>query len=231
MDKLALVTGATSGIGQSLSNQARQAGYKLLGVGRDFKKSNLAASEQLSIDLSDLDALSVSLGENRVRFADLELLILNAGFGQFGAIEQFSHADIQRVINTNLTANLIILSSLVPILKSKGRGSIVIVGSESALQGAKQGSVYCASKFGLRGLAQSIRAECANQGIQVMLVNPGPVRTPFFDNLEFAPRVGNEFALDPDQVSKQVFAALEVGTGAVVEELNIQPQKRVFDKK
>ncbi len=181
--------------------------------------------------MAELSAIDDFCAHQRDALKNLDLLILNAGYGQFGAIEQFSTSQIQRLITTNLTANLVMLSHLVPLMKSSGGGDIVLMGSESALEGAKQGSVYCASKFGMRGLAQSLRAECATSGIRVLLVNPGAVRSEFFDDLQFEPAAGDEFALTPQEVAKAVFNALSLGPNSVVEELNLQPLKRAFTKK
>jgi len=226
----ALVTGATSGIGRAIATQAIEQGYTAIGVGRDFSKNDLNFAQAITLDQSDLGAVDAFCKEHRSLLSGLDLLVLNAGYGQFGAIEQFSTAQIEKLITTNLTSNIVLLSKIVPLMKAKGGGDIVLIGSEAALQGAKQGSVYCASKFGLRGLAQSLRAECANSGIRVILINPGAVRSDFFDELAFEPAQGQEFALSPQDIASSVFSALKLPATSVVDELNLQPLKRVFKK-
>ena len=116
-------------------------------------------------------------------------------------------------------------------MKTAGGGDLVIIGSESGLQGAKYGSVYCASKFGLRGLAQSLHAECSSAGIRVINVNPGPTRTPFFDRLDFEPGSQSDNALSPTDIAKRVFALLDQSGTTIPIELNLQVAKRVFQKK
>lgn len=230
MNKVALITGASSGIGHALAERSAAQGYAVMGVGRDFSQRPHSCQRTFVLDQGDLPAVERFCAQQKKHLQALDLLILNAGYGQFGSIEQFSSAQIQRLITTNLTSNLVLLSKLVPMMKARARGDIVLMGSESALQGAKQGSVYCATKFGIRGLAQSLRAECAGSGIRVMLVNPGPVRTDFFKELAFAPAAGDEFALSADDVAHSVFSALALPATSVVDELNLQPLKRVFEK-
>ncbi len=230
MNKQALITGATSGIGYALAERATAQGYAVIGLGRDFSRRPSSCHQTFVLDQADLHAVESFCAQQRAHLQALDLLVLNAGYGQFGSIEQFSSSQIQRLITTNLTSNLVLLSKLIPHMKARGRGDVVIIGSESSQQGAKQGSVYCASKFGLRGLAQSLRAECASSGIRVILVNPGPVRTHFFTDLAFAPAAGDEFALNADDVADSVFAALALPATTVVDELNLQPLKRVFEK-
>ena len=195
--KRALVTGASSGIGSAICKELRKLGYRVTGVARDFSKLGSCDEAQLdyqwSLDLSDLDALETVLRNDDKEF---DLLVLAAGYGDFGGVEQFSYSQISRLINTNLIANLYLCKRYLPTMKQQSLGDVVIIGSESAINGARAGSVYCASKFALRGFAQSLRADCRNANIRIMLCNPGPVDTPFFDELNFEPVRAREFALD-----------------------------------
>jgi 3-hydroxy acid dehydrogenase/malonic semialdehyde reductase len=120
-------------------------------------------------------------------------------------------------------------SVVVPHLKGKRQGDLIFMGSESALSGARQGSLYCAAKFALRGLSQSLRAECGRRGVRVSLINPGMVRTPFFDQLNFRPGVGAEHAIEPDDVAQAVSMVLTARQGTVIDEINLSPQSQVLD--
>jgi len=240
MDKLvnskALVTGATKGIGLAVTKMLLRSDVEVYAIGRDFSRYSESTFvdyegnllKQIQCDLGNLKSLEKTMGTLP---KDIGLLVLNAGFGRFGGLEQFSFAQIKEVIDTNLVSNLYLLKHYIPLMKSAGGGDIVLVGSESALQGAKAGSVYCASKFAIRGLAQSIRAECANSNIRVNLINPGPTDSQFFDELNFAPMDGREFVLDPEDVQQAIFAALQQPRHVVTEEINLQPMKRSFKKK
>ena len=183
---------------------------------------------KIECDLALLEEVERSLDQFN---KNSSVLILSAGYGQFGGLEQFSHSQIQQLINTNLVSNFYILKHFLPLFKSHGGGDIVLIGSESALQGARAGAVYCATKFALRGLAQSLRADCSNSNIRVHLINPGPVDSAFFDNLSFEPYTGDEFSLKPYDVAQVVIHALTQPRHIVYDEVNVQPMKRSFQKK
>lgn len=228
MPKSALVTGASSGIGLATANALLEQGFEVTGLARNSAKMSDNSFQAIACDLSDLDALPTRLAEMQASF---DLLVLNAGVGRFGGIEQFSYRQIQQLVNTNLVSNLFLVKHFLPRMRASGGGDIVLIGSESALQGAKQGSVYCATKFALRGLAQSLRADCATANIRVSLVNPGPVESNFFDDLEFAPQNGDEFIIEPATVASAIVHALNQPRTVVTEEINLQPIKRSFQKR
>ena len=234
MSKTALVTGASSGIGLAVAGKLLDQGYSVTGLARDFSKvesnEKVEKMSQQRVDLSDLNQLPNILKKESLDCA-FDVLVLNAGYGRFGGVEQFSHQQIQHMVDTNLVSNLFLIKHFLPKLKKQGWGDIVIIGSESALQGARQGAVYCATKFALRGLAQSLRHDCSISGIRVMLVNPGPVETDFFNDLNFAPQEGSDFVIDPVNVADIIFTALSQPRHVVADEINIQPIKRSFQKK
>lgn len=224
----ALVTGASSGIGLATAQVLLNAGYVVDGIARDFSETELADLRKIELDLSLVDALPDALGS--ITQAP-DVLVLNAGYGQFGGLEQFSHEQIRRLIDTNLVSNLFLIKHFLPKMKKRGSGDIVLVGSESALNGAKAGAVYCATKFAIRGLAQSLRADCSTSNIRVILVNPGPVRSDFFDDLSFEPQQGDEFEIPAESVASTVMHSLNQPRNVVLDEINMQPIKRSFKKK
>jgi NADP-dependent 3-hydroxy acid dehydrogenase YdfG len=227
MNKSAIITGASSGIGLATAQRLTHDGFQVSGVARDFSKTDSELFTPYEIDLANLDSLPSKL---EIFSEPPELLILNAGYGRFGGIEQFSHQQIRHLIDTNLVSNLFLIKHFLPKMKAEGGGDIVLIGSESALQGARSGAVYCASKFALRGLAQSLRADCSNSDIRVILVNPGPVESDFFDDLSFAPQQGVEFAIDAPSVARAISDSIAQPRNVVCEEINLQPMKRSFRK-
>ncbi len=225
---VALVTGASSGIGLATAHVLIEKGFSVEGMARNFQSVGDIQMTQTVIDLSELDALAERL-KSYVKSPDV--IVLNAGFGQFGGLEQFSHQQIKTLVNTNLVSNLFVLKHFLPKMKTQGGGDVILVGSESGLAGAKAGAVYCATKFAIRGLAQSLRADCANANIRVILVNPGPVQSDFFDELNFAPQAGKEFIIPAESVASAIAHALDQPRDVVVDEINLQPIKRSFAKK
>ena len=226
--KYAIVTGASSGIGLATARALSQENHRVSGIARNFSTTAFNELDKVELDLSQVESLPTSL-EQFIRPPDV--LILNAGYGQFGGIEQFSHGQIKRLIDTNLVSNLFLVKHFLPKMKHNGGGDIVLIGSESSLSGAKAGAVYCATKFAIRGLAQSLRADCSTANIRVILVNPGPVESNFFDDLAFEPQAGDDFVVPADAVADSIIAALNQPRSVVVDEINIQPIKRSFRKK
>ncbi|NND82789.1 MAG: SDR family oxidoreductase [Gammaproteobacteria bacterium] len=228
--KRALITGSSAGIGQALARQWAEQGIAVTGIARR-KQQHDFPMQAVQLDLADLDALPTQLKQLPELQQQFDVLVLNAGYGRFGGIESFSYQQMQQLINTNLMSNLYMLKHFLPDFKRRGGVDIVIMGSESALQGARQGAVYCASKFALRGLAQSLQADCAGSDIRVMLINPGPVRSDFFNELHFEPLPEESFALRPEAVAEQISAALQQSRNKELLEVNLQPPKRGFRKK
>ncbi len=224
-----MVSGASRGIGLAITEALVASGCKVHALSRSTSPSlDHELVHWHSIDLSKLDQIP----NLHKRIVDnVDTLVLNAGIGQFGGLEQFSTTQIRELIDLNLTSNLLLVKEFLPLFKRQGGGDIVIMGSESAISGGKSGSVYCATKFALRGFAQSLRADCSNANIRVVLVNPGPVNSSFFDDLNFQPIQEQEFYLNPSDVANSVLSTLRQPRHVVLEELRIQPMKRSFVKK
>ncbi len=113
-------------------------------------------------------------------------------------------------------------------MKRQGQGNLVFIGSEAALSGSRKGAVYCATKFALRGFAQSLREECSNSGIRSTIVNPGMVKTGFFDNLSFEPGDAEENYILPQDVADAVLTILSARPGTCFDEINLSPLKKVI---
>jgi len=232
--KLVVVTGASSGIGLALVEALLSEGYAVLGVANNFEKAGLNHPDfsYRSINLADLDALpdamSILLEEIDM---PVKALINNAGIGRMGFLEQLSVKDIRLVLDTNLTSQIIVTKAFLPLLKKQGEGDILFMGSEAALKGARQGSIYCASKFALRGFSQALRDECGKSGVRVTLINPGAVRTPFFEKLQFEPELAPENAIEPEDIASAVSMVLASRSGTVFDEINLSPRNQVWKKK
>ena len=95
------------------------------------------------------------------------------------------------------------------------------------MSGAKNGSLYCSSKFGLRGFAQSLSKDVASNNIRVCIINAGMVKTSFFDNLNFLPGDDLENAIGVDDISNSVANILTLNRNTIVDEINLSPAKKV----
>jgi len=233
-EELIVITGASSGIGLSMTKALLEAGCSVLGLARDFSKSGLDHPNfsSLSLDLADIDKLPARLAEI---IAELKMpvaaLINNAGLGKMGFLEQLSVRDMRLVMDVNFMSHAIVTKAFLPAMKQRQQGDIVFLGSEAALHGARQGSIYCASKFALRGFAQSLRDECGKANVRVTLINPGAVRTPFFTDLAFEPGASTDNAIDPDDIAKALLMVLQARPGTVFDEINLTPLNHVWQKK
>jgi len=243
--RTALVTGHSKGIGLAITQSLLHGGHKVIGLSRS-QTENQKNLEQHSIDLSDTSAITNTtkqllkeLRESQLasdngtaaNWHPIDTVICNAGSGKFGALENFSAEKIQQSIQLNLVSPLILLKSLLPGLKQHPRSDIIFIASESALQAGRYGSLYSAAKFGIRGAAQSLRYECAAANCHVGIVNPGMVRTGFFDKLDFEPGNANEHALKANDVAQAVMSLLDAPDNAVIEEINVSPLQHVVQKK
>ena len=229
MNKI-LITGTSRGIGSAIKSHFIKKGDQVVGISRT-KIDNQENYFHHNIDLSKINELSNSLKPIIKYHNDINILILNAGFGIFKEIDQFSEDEIFNVLNVNLYANIIICKLILPILRQQKNSKIIFLGSESALSGQAKGTIYCASKFGLRGFALSLMQELRKNLIQVSIINPGFVKTNFFDNLNFTHNDNPHNYININEIIKIIELNIELGNHCLIEEINLQPYKKVIIKK
>jgi NADP-dependent 3-hydroxy acid dehydrogenase YdfG len=228
-----LVTGASSGIGRAIARQLLQAGHTVIGTSRDCTKftTNHQNFFSLELDLAQSDQIPAKVKTLEKEFPALDGVIFSAGYGQFGAIEQFSFTQIERMMMVNFTSQAFITRALIPNLKRKPYSNLIYIGSEAALRGSRKGSIYCASKFALRGFTQALRDECGTSSVRVSLINPGMVKTPFFDDLSFQPGNGETHTLLAEDIAKTVDYILNSNNNCVIDEINLNPANKVIQFK
>ena len=229
-ERKVLVTGSSDGIGRSITLSLLKSGAKVIGLARDHSKFNPETKNYIKYktDFSNEEIFLNTIAKIIKDHKDLDCLVSNAGFGKFGTLETFSTKEINDFIFTNLTSHMILTNKILPHLKKIRKGNIIFIGSESALKGGKNGSLYSAAKFGLRGFSQSIREESCSKNIHVSLINPGMVRTSFFNNLDFMPGEDKSNAIEPDDIGKIIIDILSTRNGSVIEEINLSPLKKVI---
>lgn len=226
-----LLTGASRGIGLAIARRLLEDGHKVIGLARDFSNSDLTKHPQFSaeaVDLGDLTALPAFLQELVRRHPDIDGALLNAGRGRFGSLEELSYSQIGALMDLNFTAQAFVTRALLPGFKRRGGGDLLFIGSEAALWGGRRGAVYAASKAALRAFARALREESARSGVRVGVINPGLVRTGFYDDQPFAPGDAPEHAIEPEEVAAAVALILDYRSGVVIDELNLTPLKKVL---
>lgn len=228
-----LVTGASSGIGRAIARNLLQQGHHIIGISRDCSQFNTPKVNfhPMQFDLNQLQELPQKIRELEQRYPDLDAVVFSAGVGQFGSLEEFSYAQIQALMTINFTSPVFLTRALLPFLKRKARSDLIYIGSEAALKGSRKGTIYCASKFALRGFTQALREECSKDQVRVCLINPGMVKTEFFDRLPFAPGDDESNYLIPEDVADAVAYVINSRAHMVIDEINLNPTSKVVKKK
>jgi NAD(P)-dependent dehydrogenase (short-subunit alcohol dehydrogenase family) len=190
-DKVAVITGATSGIGWDASLRLAEEGVNLVLAGRRADKGEeLAAHVQKkgvkvifkATDVTSEDSVEELFAVVEKTFGRLDFAFNNAGVeSESAGIEAFSTSDYHRVMDTNVLGTLLSMKYEVPMMKKSGGGSIVNTGSIAGLIGMPNFSVYIASKHALLGLTKAVALELARENIRVNAVSPAAVQTEMFD--------------------------------------------------
>jgi short-subunit dehydrogenase len=224
-----LVTGASSGIGRAVAKKLLQQGHTVIGVSRDCRKfiRQMEHFSSVEMDLSQLDELPQKIRQLQQRFPDINAVVFSAGIGQFGSVEEFSYPQIEALMTINFTSQVFLTKALLPALKRKANSDLIFIGSEAALKGSRKGAIYCASKFAVRGFTQALREECGKSNVRVCLINPGMVKTAFFDELAFEPGDHESNAILPEDVAAAVSYVLGSGIQMVIDEINLSPLNKV----
>jgi len=185
-----VLTGATGGIGQAMASALLQAGASVMLVGRSAPKLSAQADRLLQIIPAAKGHVAWHDADITVQ-ADLtglcdaatvwhaNVLINNAGVSSFGRLESVAPDEVAQVLQTNLLAPMLLTQALLPHLMRQARAQVICVGSTLGSIGLPGFSVYCASKFGLRGFAESLRRELADTAVRVQYLGPRTTRTKF----------------------------------------------------
>ncbi|MCF7970107.1 MAG: SDR family NAD(P)-dependent oxidoreductase [Methylococcaceae bacterium] len=231
--RIVLITGASSGIGRACARALLNQGHEVIGVSRDCEKFTQAHPRfsSVQIDFSDLTALPEQLKQLVKQFPQIDGIIFSAGKGQFSNLEEFSFSQIQEIINLNFVSQSFLAKAFLPALKRKSLADLIFIGSEAALSGSRKGSIYCASKFALRGFSQALRDDCAKSSVRVSLINPGMVKTEFFNTLNFEPGAQISQHLLAKDVADAVSYIIHARLGIIIDEINLNPANKVINFK
>ncbi|MGZ6675309.1 MAG: SDR family NAD(P)-dependent oxidoreductase [Solirubrobacteraceae bacterium] len=210
-----LLTGATGGLGHAIARRLRAAGAELLLTGRRTDVLELLAAETgartLAVDLADPAAVERLASES----ADVDVLVSNAGLPASGLLTSFSIEEIDRALAVNLRAPMVLARALSEAMVARGSGHLVFMSSLAGKVGTPRSPVYSATKFGLRGFAQSLREDLRPSGVGVSAIFPGFVRDAgmFHDTgTKLPPGVGT---VTPADVADAVLRAIERNRGEI----------------
>lgn len=193
MDKVALVTGSSSGIGFETSLSLARDGYytfaSMRDTSRDVKIKEIVKKDSLTIETIELDVdKEESIVSAIKKIIDskgrIDVLVNNAGYGQFGCTEDVSISDFKKQFDTNFFSVVRIIQEVAPIMRKQKSGAIINISSIAGRMGLPGSPAYISSKFALEGLGECLRYELGQFGIKTTLIEPGVIKTNFFDSMK-----------------------------------------------
>lgn len=179
---VALVTGATSGIGEASADRLQAAGYRVFAVGRNPEALQRLAARGLNaraLDVTDEAAVDRLVAEIESDHGAVDVLVNSAGFPLTCPLEQLALDDLRSLFETNVVATLHLAQAVLPGMRQRGSGVIVNIGSTGGRFASPGAGGYHVIKYGMEALSLSLRAEVAPFGVRVVLLDPTAVRTPF----------------------------------------------------
>src|ERR1700733_8646458 len=181
--KVWFITGTSKGFGRVWAEAALARGDQVAATARDVKSLDAlgkrfgAQVATLALDVTDKAAVHAAISAAKAQFGRLDVVVNNAGYGLFGAIEEISEAEARAQIETNLFGALWVTQAALPIMRAQGSGHIIQVSSIGGINAFPTVGLYHASKWALEGFSQSLAAEVAPFGIKVTLIEPGGFAT------------------------------------------------------
>ena len=182
-----LITGCSSGIGSALCWAFQSKGYRVVATARQveqLQKLQAAGMTVMTLDVNDPQAVKSVVSSVLATEGKIDVLVNNAGFGQFGPLMDISQDKLQRQFQTNVFAPLALVQQVAPSMKEQGSGLIINMGSISGLVTTPFAGAYCASKAALHSLSEAMRMELAPFNIQVVTIQPGAIASSFGSSAE-----------------------------------------------
>lgn len=224
-----LITGCSTGIGRATAELLHQRGYRVIATSRNLMDiEQVSATDKYALDVRNASQVEEVVKEVLFHHRRIDVLINNAGYGQRGAVEDVPIDLVEESFDVNLYGPLRLIHAVLPVMRDHGRGRIVNLSSVVGRSSMPMMGVYCSTKFALEALSDSLRMEVQAFGIEVILIEPGPVRTDFSRNAAEASltvlrsadspyrlwyQKGDEFRIDrystsPEEVARTILRAI-----------------------
>ena len=203
MEKVAVITGTSSGIGFETALALAREGYYTYATMRDVTKSDkikeIGQKENLKINVLELDVDNENSAKTAIQqILDqkqrIDVLVNNAGWGLWGCVEDVSVDEFKAQFETNFFSIIRLIQEVTPTMRKQGSGTIVNISSVAGRIGFPASPAYISSKFALEGLSESLRLEMAPFGVNVVIIEPGVIKTNFLNPMKLAKRSESDTA-------------------------------------
>lgn len=227
--KIAVITGVSKGIGYAAAEALLAKGAKVFGLGRNntIQHPNYTF---ISCDVRNYNDVRSAFEQVYAQTNNtIHILLNNAGLGYFGLLEEMPVTEMQEMFETNVNGTLYCCKEALPKMKGAQYGHIINIASTAALEGMPQVSAYCATKWAVKGLSESLFREVRDFRIKVTCVYPGSVKTDFFRN---SPGIQpHDYMLMPEDVALSIVQAIEMPDNFHTVNLEIRPLQPKGPKK
>jgi NAD(P)-dependent dehydrogenase (short-subunit alcohol dehydrogenase family) len=221
-EKVAVVTGSSSGIGLETSLLLAKNGFRTFATVRNLDKANvirnISDKRELPIQVIELDvnsdkSVNVAIDKINDESKRIDVLVNNAGYSLIGALEDLSMDEIKAQFETNLFGTIRVMKAVLPIMRKQKGGTIVNVSSMAGRVGFPLFPAYSGTKFALEGVSESIRLETDPLGIKIVLVEPGTIRSNFASNA-----IIGQKAVEPNSPYASLMETLQKATARFIDQ-------------
>lgn len=210
--QVVLITGATSGIGQATARLLAGRGYRVFGTSRRPAADRVDGYELLPLEVTSDESVRKCVGAVAERTGGrVDVLVNNVGTGILGAAEESSACQVTRLFDVNVFGAVRMTNAVLPLMRSRGTGLVVTMGSTGGVASIPFAGFYCATKHALEAYSQALRLEVEPFGVRVTLIAPGPVSTPAGDTAMRADRTLDAYAPDRERASGEFVRAIRNG--------------------
>jgi len=227
--KVALVSGASRGIGLAVAEELRAAGAHVVRLARSLSDGSAERDTTLRCDVTRPDEVDRVVARAIAEVGVPDIVVTSTGVFYVKPLAETTPQEFTETINTNLTGPFLVVRALLPRLLERGRGHVVTIGSSSDHIPYPGNSAYAASKYGVRGMHEVLSAELANSGVLTSLVSPGATDTDIWNTVDPDSKLGFRKRKDmmrPEDVAEAVLFVVTREPRMMVTEIRLAPSKR-----
>src|SRR5690606_20647457 len=207
-NKTIVITGSSSGIGETLSNHFVEKGFTVYGLSRSKKENT--KFQHIATDVTNKENVYQSIQQILNETGRIDVLINNAGVGMLGAIEDVAKEDLDKLLNVNIYGTIYTMQAVLPVMRNQKSGCILNVSSIASNHGLPFRGYYSASKSAIDRITESVRLENHNTGIEITTVNFGDIITPIAES-RIHSTISNFYKKNYEKISKYIDEEVQHG--------------------